>query len=105
MIVSIAIAVFPVCLSPIISSRWPLPIGVRASIAVRPVWSGSWTDFLSMIPGAILSIGRVFDVSMFPLPSIGTPVGSIILPIKLSPTGIEAILPVDFTVIPSFIPV
>ena len=88
MIVSIAIAVLPVCLSPIISSRWPLPIGVSASIAVKPVWSGSWTDFLSIMPGAMRSIGRILSVWISPFPSIGTPVGSIILPIRLSPTGI-----------------
>ena len=105
MIVSIAIAVLPVCLSPMINSRCPRPIGVSASIQVKPVWSGSCTDFLSMIPGAIRSIGRIFVVSISPLPSIGTPVGSMILPIKLSPTGIEAILPVDLTLIPSLIPV
>ena len=37
---------------PIISSLWPLPIGVNASIAVKPVCRGSQTDFLVTIPGA-----------------------------------------------------
>ena len=41
MIVSIAIAVLPVWRSPMISSRWPRPIGIIASIAFRPVCTGS----------------------------------------------------------------
>src|SRR3972149_2738859 len=36
-IVSIARAVFPVWRSPMISSRWPRPIGIIESIALRPV--------------------------------------------------------------------
>ena len=36
-------AVLPVCRSPMISSRWPRPIGVIASIALIPVCSGSFT--------------------------------------------------------------
>ena len=45
MIVSIAIAVLPVCRSPMISWRWPRPIGVMASIALMPVCSGSFTGW------------------------------------------------------------
>ena len=41
MIVSIAIVVLPVERSPMISWRWPRPIGVIASIALMPVASGS----------------------------------------------------------------
>ena len=41
MIASIATAVLPVWRSPMISSRWPRPIGTIASIAFRPVCSGS----------------------------------------------------------------
>jgi hypothetical protein len=37
MIVSIATAVLPVCRSPMMSSRWPRPIGIRASMALMPV--------------------------------------------------------------------
>ena len=44
MIVSIAIVVLPVARSPMISWRWPRPIGVIASIALMPVASGSCTD-------------------------------------------------------------
>src|ERR1700752_783371 len=43
MIVSIAIAVLPVCRSPMISCRWPRPIAVIASMALIPVCSGSGT--------------------------------------------------------------
>lgn len=53
-IVSIAIAVLPVCLSPIINYLCPLPIGTRPSTALRPVCIGSLTDFLGMIPGALI---------------------------------------------------
>ena len=42
MIVSIAIAVLPVWRSPMISSRWPRPIGIIPSIAFRPVCTGSY---------------------------------------------------------------
>jgi len=41
--VSSATAVFPVSRSPMISSRWPRPIGIIESIALMPVWSGSFT--------------------------------------------------------------
>ena len=37
-----AIAVLPVVRSPMISSRWPRPIGVMASIALIPVCIGSF---------------------------------------------------------------
>ena len=60
MIVSIAIAVLPVWRSPMISSRWPRPIGMSASIALMPVWTGVSTDLRTMTPGAIRSTGRVF---------------------------------------------
>ena len=36
MIVSMPIAVLPVWRSPMISSRWPRPIGIIESIALRP---------------------------------------------------------------------
>jgi hypothetical protein len=37
MIVSSAIAVLPVCRSPMINSRWPRPIGIIPSTALIPV--------------------------------------------------------------------
>src|SRR4029453_8253118 len=43
MIVSMAIVVLPVLRSPMISSRWPRPIGVIESMALMPVCSGSRT--------------------------------------------------------------
>src|ERR1700704_3432823 len=45
MIVSIAIAVLPDWRSPMISSRWPRPIGIIESTAFRPVcigWGARW---------------------------------------------------------------
>ena len=60
MIVSIAIAVLPVCRSPMISSRWPRPIGVMASMALMPVCSGSLTGWTGAITdGACSSSWRV----------------------------------------------
>ena len=41
MIVSMQMAVLPVLRSPMISSRWPRPMGVIASMALMPVCSGS----------------------------------------------------------------
>ena len=38
-----------------ISSRWPRPIGISASIALRPVAIGSCTDLRGMMPGALTS--------------------------------------------------
>ena len=56
--VSSAIAVLPVWRSPMISSRWPRPIGISASIALRPVAIGSCTDLRGMMPGAFTSTRR-----------------------------------------------
>ena len=52
MIVSIAMAVLPVPRSPMISSRWPRPIGIIESMALMPVCSGSFTGWRTMMPGA-----------------------------------------------------
>ena len=41
-----------------ISSRWPRPIGISASIALRPVAIGSCTDLRGMMPGAFTSTRR-----------------------------------------------
>ena len=67
MIVSIAIAVLPVWRSPMISSRWPRPIGIIASIALMPVCSGSVTGWRWTTPGALNSAGRVSVVSIVAL--------------------------------------
>src|SRR4026209_1861612 len=50
--VSSAIAVLPVWRSPMISSRWPRPIGVSASIALRPVAIGSPTGMRAAVRAA-----------------------------------------------------
>ena len=59
MIVSMATAVLPVWRSPMISSRWPRPMGISASMALMPVWTGVSTDLRVMTPGATRSTGRV----------------------------------------------
>src|SRR5271154_4001781 len=54
-IASSATAVLPVCRSPMISSRWPRPIGISASIAFSPVCTGSCTDLRGVMPGGFPS--------------------------------------------------
>jgi hypothetical protein len=103
MIVSMPIVVLPVCRSPMISSRWPRPIGIIESIALRPVCMGSVTGWRWTTPGALNSAGRVCDVLMSPLPSSGLPSGSTMRPSSSSPTGISRSLPVRFAVSPSTI--
>src|SRR3954470_3467519 len=103
MIVSTAIAVLPVWRSPMISSRWPRPIGIIASIAFRPVCSGSTTGWRWTTPGALNSAGRSSSVSIGPLPSSGSPSGETMRPSRASPTGISMRLPVRLTVSPSTI--
>ena len=58
MIVSIATAVLPVWRSPMISSRWPRPIGTIESMALRPVCTGWLTLLRQITPGATRSIGE-----------------------------------------------
>ena len=101
MIVSIAIAVLPVWRSPMISSRWPRPIGIIASIAFRPVCIGSLTGWRWTTPGALNSAGRVCSTDIAPLPSSGRPSGSTMRPSSSSPTGISSSRPVRLTVSPS----
>ena len=103
MIVSIAIAVLPVWRSPMISSRWPRPMGIIESIAFRPVYIGSITGWRCTTPGALNSAGRVSLVSMSPLPSSGRPSGSTMRPSRSSPTGISSSRPVRLAVSPSTI--
>ena len=103
MIVSMAIAVLPVWRSPMISSRWPRPIGISASMALMPVWTGVSTDWRTMTPGAMRSTGRVFVVSIGPLSSSGLPSGSTTRPSSAWPTGTSTTRPVVLTVSPSLI--
>ena len=103
-IASIAIAVLPVCLSPIINSLWALPIGNIPSIDLIPVCNGSLTGFLAIIPDACLSIGIYLSAVISPFPSIGDPKASTTLPNNSFPAGTSATFPVPLTVLPSFIP-
>ena len=57
MMVSMHIVVLPVDRSPMINSRWPRPIGIIASIAMMPVWTGCLTGLRRMMPGASFSTG------------------------------------------------
>ncbi len=101
-IVSTRIAVLPVDRSPMISSRWPRPTFVIESIALMPVWSGSFTGWRSTTPGALNSSGRVSSVLIGPPPSSGRPSGSTTRPSSASPTGTLATRPVRLTGSPSF---
>src|SRR5581483_7883844 len=97
MMVSVATAVLPVWRSPMISSRWPRPIGIMASIAFSPVCSGSCTDLRATMPGALISTLRSSAPLIAPLPSIGCPSALTTRPTSPSPTGTDAILPVRLT--------
>ncbi len=101
---SMATAVLPVWRSPMISSRWPRPIGIIASMALRPVCSGSRTDWRSTTPGAMRSIGRNCVVGTGPLPSTGWPSALTTRPSISSPTGTEMMRPVRLTMSPSLTP-
>ena len=72
---SMAIAVLPVWRSPMMSSRWPRPIGTMESMARIPVCIGSFTGWREITPGALNSTGRVPSALMGPLPSMGWPSG------------------------------
>ena len=45
---------YPVCLSPMINSLCPRPIGTRLSTALMPVNIGSLTDIRGIMPGALV---------------------------------------------------
>mmetsp|Transcript_16458 Transcript_16458/g.56036 ORF Transcript_16458/g.56036 Transcript_16458/m.56036 type:complete len:247 (-) Transcript_16458:191-931(-) len=101
--VSIAMAVLPVWRSPMMSSRWPRPIGTSESTALMPVCIGSCTDLRAMMPGAFTSTRwRTTSVSA-PLPSMGTPSASTTRPSMPAPTGTSTMAPVRFTMSPSLI--
>src|SRR6266568_2784355 len=101
MMVSTATAVLPVCLSPMISSRWPRPIGTIESIAFRPVCTGCDTDFLQTTPGATFSMTSVILAEIGPLPSIGWPSEFTTRPSSSGPTGTSRMRPVHLTASPS----
>ena len=85
-----------------ISSRWPRPIGIMASMALMPVCSGSVTGWRWTTPGALNSTGRKCSVSIGPWSSSGLPSGSTTRPSSASPTGTWMTLPVRRTGSPSF---
>src|SRR5258708_5275040 len=99
--VSIATAVLPVWRSPMISSRWPRPMGIRVSMAFRPVCIGSCTDLRGMMPGAFTSTRARSTLASGPLPSIGLPRPSTTRPSSPIPAGTSTIEPVRDTVSPS----
>src|SRR5690606_12466279 len=101
MIVSTATAVLPVWRSPMISSRWPRPIGTMESIAFRPVWTGSDTDWRSITPGATFSMTSVSFALIGPLPSMGWPSELTTRPLSSGPIGTSRIRPVALTTSPS----
>ena len=101
--VSSAIAVLPVWRSPMISSRWPRPTGISASIALRPVAIGSLTDLRGMMPGALTSTRMRLSALIGPLPSIGLPSASTTRPSRPLPTGVSTMARVRLTVWPSLI--
>jgi hypothetical protein len=76
MIASSATAVLPVPRSPMISSRWPRPMGIIESMALMPVCSGSFTGWRSTMPGATTSMKRRASAAISPRPSIGLPSAS-----------------------------
>jgi hypothetical protein len=104
MIVSVPTAVLPVLRSPMISWRWPRPIGVWESIALMPVCSGSLTDWRWTTDGACSSRTRCSSDSISPSPSMGSPRGLTTRPRKPSPTGTERTDSVRLTCWPSSIP-
>ena len=102
---SIVTAVLPVWRSPMMSSRWPRPIGTMESMALRPVCSGWFTGWRSITPGAMRSMGLLSWVSIGPLPSIGCPKELTTRPIIASPTGTSMMRPVRRTSSPSLMSV
>ena len=98
-----AIAVFPVWRSPMISSRCPRPMGIMASIALIPVCRGWFTGCRKITPGALRSSGISYrSPVILPFPSMGSPRVLITRPRSPSPALMEAIFRVRFTVSPSF---
>src|SRR2546426_1060138 len=82
MIVSSSTVVLPVKRSPMISSRWPRPIGIMVSIALMPVCIGLSTRLRVITPGTIRSSGSVLVVLIGPLSSSGTPSGLTMRPMS-----------------------
>ena len=94
-----AMEVLPVCRSPMISSRWPRPMGIMLSMAKIPVSIGVSTGARSMMAGAGDSSLRKVRPSRG-LQSSGLPNGSITRPSSSLPTQISATLPVPLATLP-----
>ncbi len=94
-------AVLPVWRSPRINSRWPRPMGMSASMTLRPVWSGTVTGARSMMGAAGRSMGRRSLAATGPLPSSGRPSGSMTRPSNPSPTATSMTRPVRSTSSPA----
>ncbi len=94
-------AVFPVCRSPRINSRWPRPMGMSASMTLRPVWSGTVTAARSMMGAAGRSMGSRALETTGPLSSSGRPSGSMTRPTKPSPTATSMTRPARSTSSPA----
>ena len=92
-----ATVVLPVLRSPMMSSRWPRPMGVIESMALMPVCSGSLTGWRVTMPGAWTSSRRVSSEETAPLPSSGSPSGFTTRPSRPSPTGTDRMRPVART--------
>ena len=101
MIVSMQMAVLPVLRSPMISSRWPRPMGVIESMALMPVCSGWLTGWRWATPGALVSTSAALG-GVDRAPAVqGMPSGSITRPSTASPTGTLSSRPVLRTSSPS----
>ena len=101
MTASTAMAVLPIWRSPMMSSRWPRPMGTIASMHFMPICTGWLTDWRAMTPGATFSMGSVRTASMGPLPSMGLPRASTTRPKSPGPTGTSRMRSVQRAVMPS----
>lgn len=72
-------------------------MGTKQSTHFKPVYIGSDTDYLGIIPGAFNSILLLYLQSTGPLPSMGLPKASKTLPSIPSPMGTSTIAPVLYT--------
>ena len=91
--------VLPVCRSPTISSRWPRPMGMSASMTLIPVCNGTVTG------ASVHDVrGRAFDRyapagnhrQPLRVQSAGRPNGLMMRPINSSPTGTSITCPLRF---------
>ena len=96
-----ASVLLPVPLSPMISCRWPLPMGMSVSTILLPVYIGCATKSRAIIGGERTSSKRRTPRASGPPSSSGSPSGSITLPSKASPTPMLRRLPVKKADVPA----